>query len=253
LRAQKYTEFLQKGYSQAHYSSYHLAFGLLPTIPISPNSGLADIMHAVLQTLMDRISREIDGLADETMQLHPDGNVQRWSPQQLVEHLVLTYRMATRNLEAHLAKGRVTRSQDRSRVEWTLQLMVLSFGYYPGGVPPVEETSPKAGLFRAQSGRELAELLEVELEAMDAALDRCRRKFGMERVAVHPMLGPLRVDQWRRFHVVHGMHYLKQLIQVRDQVVRKSAEHGAGQDISPRTASAGLREKLPIPAHRSLT
>ena len=49
---------------------------------------------------------------------------------------------------------------------------------------------------------------------MDIALDRCRRKFGMERVAVHPMLGPLRVDQWRRFHAVYGMHHLEQLVQV---------------------------------------
>ena len=53
---------------------------------------------------------------------------------------------------------------------------------------------------------------------MDVALDRCPRKFGMERVAMHPMLGPLRVDQWRRFHAVYGTHYLRQLVQVRERV-----------------------------------
>jgi hypothetical protein len=40
----------------------------------------------------------------------------------------------------------------------------------------------------------------------------------MERVATHPWLGTLRVDQWRRFHVVHGLHHLPQLRSVMEQV-----------------------------------
>jgi len=35
----------------------------------------------------------------------------------------------------------------------------------------------------------VVELLREDLEAMTVALDRCRRKFGMERVAVHPIVG----------------------------------------------------------------
>ena len=179
-------------------------------------------MHAVLQALMSRISREIDGLDEEITQLHPDNQTHQWSVQQVVEHLALSYRTTTHNLDAHLAKGRITRNQNRTLVEWMLQLMVLSFGHHPRGVPPLEETSPKAGLYPAMNGSELVELLRRELEEMDLALDRCRRRFGMERVAVHPMLGPLRVDQWRRFHAVYGMHRLEQLIQVRQQVARQA-------------------------------
>jgi hypothetical protein len=37
-------------------------------------------------------------------------------------------------------------------------------------------------------------------------------------VAPHPMLGFLRVDQWRRFHVVHGLHHVAQLRSVLAQV-----------------------------------
>ena len=66
--------------------------------------------------------------------------------------------------------------------------------------------------------RQLGDLLRQEIDAMDRLLDRCRRKFGMERVAVHPFLGPLRVDQWRRFHAVHGLHHLNQLRAVIAQV-----------------------------------
>jgi len=179
-------------------------------------------MHAVLQSLMDRIEREVAGLSEATTQLHPDAAANHWSVQRMVEHLALNYRSTTRNLEAHLAKGHITRNQSRSLVEWTLQLMVLSFGHHPPGVPLLEETSPEAGLFPAMNGSELVELLREDLEAMDVALDRCRRKFGMERVAVHPMLGPLRVDQWRRFHAIHGMQYLKQLVQVREQVAPRA-------------------------------
>jgi hypothetical protein len=102
-----------------------------------------------------------------------------------------------------------------------------------------------AGLFPVKNGSELVGLLTKELEAMDAALDRCRRKFGMERVAVYPILGPLRVDQWRRFHAVYGTHYLRQLVQVRERV----APHG----VLASSAGVKLAKELSIPARRSLT
>ena len=77
---------------------------------------------------------------------------------------------------------------------------------------------PLPAVLRPWTGQQLGDLLRQEIEAMDTMFDRCRRKFGMERVAVHPFLGPLRVDQWRRFHVVHGLHHLDQLRQVIAQV-----------------------------------
>jgi hypothetical protein len=64
----------------------------------------------------------------------------------------------------------------------------------------------------------LGAFLRQEAEAMDTLLDGSRRKFGMERVATHPWLGALRVDQWRRFHVIHGLHHLAQLRSVIEQV-----------------------------------
>ena len=72
----------------------------------------------------------------------------------------------------------------------------------------------------------------------------CRRKFGMERVAVHPFLGPLRVDQWRRFHVVHGFHHLTQLRSVIAQV--------APVQVPVTIAGPKLVEKLQVPAQRPL-
>ena len=79
---------------------------------------------------------------------------------------------------------------------------------------------------------------------MDAVLDRCRRKFGMERVSIHPWLGPLRVDQWRRFHVVHGLHHVTQLRSVMELVAPSPAP--------VRMTRENLVEKLHIPAQRPL-
>jgi hypothetical protein len=37
----------------------------------------------------------------------------------------------------------------------------------------------------------------------------------MERVGRHFLLGPLRVDQWRRYHVLHLQHHTRQMMEVR--------------------------------------
>src|ERR1700677_4184482 len=175
-------------------------------------------MHAVLERVASQISSEMLGLDAATTQLHPKGLAYQWSAQQVVEHLVLGYRLTSSALETRLNKGRLSRKRKRTYLQWSLQLMILSFGKLPQGVPALDETMPVAGSFAAMDGRQLGDLMRQEIDAMDTMFDRCRRKFGMERVAVHPFLGPLRVDQWRRFHVVHGFHHLTQLQSVIAQV-----------------------------------
>jgi hypothetical protein len=168
-------------------------------------------MHAVLERVVCQIAGEVCGLNAETSQLHPKGLDYKWNAQQVVEHLVLGYRQTSSALQKRLDKGRISRKQKRTYLQWSLQLMILSFGTLPRGVPALDETTPVKGRFAPMDGGQLADLLRQEIEAMDTLFDRCRRKFGMERVATHPLLGPLRVDQWRRFHAVHGLHHAAQL------------------------------------------
>jgi Protein of unknown function (DUF1569) len=201
-------------------------------------------MHAVLERVVCQIANEMSGLDAETTQLHPHGRTYKWNAQQVVEHLVLGYRLTTGALETRLNKGHLSRDRTRTYLQWSLQLMILSFGALPRGVPALDETMPAAGRFAVMNGRQLGELLRQEIDAMDTALDRCRRKFGMERVATHPWLGALRVDQWRRFHVVHGLHHLTQLRSVIEQV--------APAPVPVRMTSKNLVEKLQIPAQRPL-
>lgn len=199
-------------------------------------------MHAVLEGTALEIARLLDGVDARSSGLHPDGNGHRWSIQQVIEHLALTSQFTAKVLEARLAKGRITRRQERTALQRVLQLMVLSFAYLPQGAPDLEETIPAEGIFAPMTGWELGRLLHREMDAMDIVLDRCRRKFGMERVAVHPIYGPLRVDQWRRFHAVHTAYHLQQIQRLRKLVVPEMLP-----ERSPRVV---LAKELRVPAQR---
>jgi hypothetical protein len=201
-------------------------------------------MHAVLERVVSQIATEVYALDAESAQNHPHCLAYKWTAQQVVEHLVLGYQQTTRALHSRLQKGRLPRSHKCTYLQWSLQLMILTFGYLPHGVPALDETLP-AGHFEPMNGRQLGDLLRDEGEAMDAALDACRRKFGMERVSVHPWLGPLRVDQWRRFHALHGLHHV---VQLRSVIAAVAPSRMVISAPSPR-----LVEKLQVPVQRSLT
>lgn len=201
-------------------------------------------MHAVLEPVVSQIATEVSGLDAETTQLHPKNLAYKWSAQQVIEHLVLGYRLTSETLETRLAKRRLSHYRKRTYVEWSLQLMVLSFGTLPQGAPALEETMPTPGQFAAMNGRQLGDLLRQEIETMDTLLDACRQTFGMERIATHPLLGPLRVDQWRRFHVVHGLHHVAQLRSVIEQV--------APDLVALKIPGKNLVKELHVPAQRPL-
>jgi hypothetical protein len=201
-------------------------------------------MHAVLERVVCQLESELGGLDAETAQLHPKDLAYKWSAQQVIEHLVLGYRLTSDALDSRLKKGRLTRDRKRTWLQWSLQLMILTFGKLPQGVPAQTETTPTPHHFAAMNGAQLSRLLRDEIEQMDTLLDGCRRKFGMERVTRHPLLGPLRVDQWRRFHVVHGYHHLNQLRSVMEQV--------APAAVPLQLTSKNLVKKMQVPAQRPL-
>ena len=171
-------------------------------------------MHAVLKTAFDALSEELGHFDAKLAGLHPGGAAHRWTARQILEHLTLAMDATRTELDARLAKGRVSTHVQRSRPEWALQLMVLSAGYMPRGVPAPHSLTPRSEE-RPLSVQELLKRLEIAAEQMDASLDRVRRQFGMERVGSHFLLGPMRVDQWRRYHVLHMGHHLKQIAAIR--------------------------------------
>jgi hypothetical protein len=181
-------------------------------------------MHPVFQSAFRDIAAELGRFDATSASVHPWGRPHCWSVQQIVEHLALSMENTRATLEERLSKGRPGRNSGRTRTEWILQLMILSAGHMPKGVGASRETTPKETM-PSTGVRELIERLETAIESLDATLDQCRQRFGLERVGRHFLLGPLRIDQWRRYHVLHLRHHVKQMCELREtlsvEVIRK--------------------------------
>jgi hypothetical protein len=51
-----------------------------------------------------------------------------------------------------------------------------------------------------------------KITEMDDMLARCEEKLGTRcKLLDHPILGPLTAAQWRKFHLLHGIHHVKQI------------------------------------------
>ena len=59
-------------------------------------------MHAVLERVAGQIGSELQGLDSETSQRHPKELAYKWSAQEVIEHLVLGYRVTSVALEKRL-------------------------------------------------------------------------------------------------------------------------------------------------------
>jgi hypothetical protein len=47
---------------------------------------------------------------------------------------------------------------------------------------------------------------------MDDALAKCEKQFGNgKKIADHPVLGPIPISGWRKFHLLHTRHHMKQI------------------------------------------
>jgi hypothetical protein len=86
--------------------------------------------------------------------------------------------------------------------------VVVECGYLPTGTKAPKMTMPV--------GADPATALSVavdRLRQMDAALDEAAAKFGPGvKLMDHPILGPLSIRQWRRFHWIHTRHHARQIL-----------------------------------------
>jgi len=74
--------------------------------------------------------------------------------------------------------------------------------------------TPGAEPDQSLDGTALASLLHAEMGTIDELLLPCEKRFGRQRLATHQVLGPLSASQWRKFHLVHARHHLKQIRQL---------------------------------------
>ncbi|HLX86682.1 MAG TPA: DinB family protein [Terriglobales bacterium] len=160
-----------------------------------------------MHSYLERLRRELDeatGSADAGALTQPtDG---KWTPAQIIEHLLLTYKGTNAGLAKCLAAdaplARQITVKDRVGI-----LLVVDLGYLPNGRKAPERTTPRGLPFQ-----EARTATFSELEKMASGLDQCESRFGARtRILDHPILGPLTANQWRKFHLVHGRHHALQI------------------------------------------
>ena len=164
-------------------------------------------MHKALEQLERRLTACLRHLDANETQLHLP---EKWTIQQIAQHLILTYASTSNLFKERIAKDRPTRSSP-SLLQRCGQFGVLRLGYFPEGLKAPLAVIPGADQV-ALSGAELARSAQEQLAGTALLLEQMEKSFGeQKRSASHVRLGPLRPSDWSRFHLVHGTHHIRQI------------------------------------------
>jgi hypothetical protein len=157
-----------------------------------------------LQKLQKEVESEIATLSGEQLNAHPPG---KWCAAEVLEHLYLTYTGTIKGFERVVEAGKPTTTAIPTWAQRARTLVVVGFGYLPSGreAPPVARP-------RGLPQETVLAGIGPKIAQMDEIIARCEEKFGSRRKLLdHPILGPLTAAQWRTFHLVHGLHHVKQI------------------------------------------
>lgn len=183
-------------------------------------------MHPVLKSALTPLAQQIATVTLEEAQVTPVPGQGRWSSQQILEHLILSYKLTVESVNRQLKNGRVPKNR-RSMLEFFLRVQTIGLGYMPEGVPAIRSVRPHD--FTPEAGPAITARFLAAAEEMDAVLVAARKKFGIQACGVHPMFGVMRVDEWRRYHAIHAAHHGVQL----RQVIRYAKTQAAASAASP--------------------
>ncbi len=174
-------------------------------------------MDSYLARLQQELEDAIAGVSPGDLGHGPKG---KWNPAQILEHLYRTYRGTNSGISKCLEKGAplVTQATIKHRVG---TFLICNLGYVPSGFKAPERASPQG-----MAVEEVLQSIFPELQLLDSGLANLEAKFGARnQVLDHPLIGPLTAEQWRKFHLAHGRHHVKQ---IRERLVRAAAG-GAGK------------------------
>lgn len=137
------------------------------------------------------------------MRWHPEG---KWDIAAILEHLSLTYASTSRVMSKCLVatKPLATSANFRNRIA---RMVVVNLSYIPSGRKAPKQVMP-AGI----GGIEALDAIKTSLKKMDEDLAACEERFGAQvKVADHVILGPIPISEWRKFHLLHTLHHMKQV------------------------------------------
>jgi hypothetical protein len=161
-------------------------------------------MHPDIRRARALLLGAIQDLTPERAETAVDG---KWSIAGILEHLHLSYSRSAAAIERRREKGAGAPVRARTLKQQLQQFVVVTLGYLPTGREAPKMTVPSGRSY----GDVLADL-ERAFSELDESLAAAANTFGGSRpVLDHPLLGPFSVDQWRKFHLVHTRHHVKQI------------------------------------------
>jgi hypothetical protein len=169
-------------------------------------------MDSRLDKLKGSLQSAVEGMSSEQLSWHPPG---KWCAAELLEHLYLTYTGTIKGFERVVSKGKPLASR-ASMAQRMLTLVVVGLGHMPAG-----RKAPAMVLPKGLPPEEVRKEIGAKMVAMDAIIAQCEARFGRRvQLLDHPILGPLSAPQWRKLHLVHGQHHLKQILRLRESTER---------------------------------
>ncbi len=165
-------------------------------------------MDRRLEKLKTEIAIVVDGMSAEQLRAHPPG---KWCAAEILEHLYLTYTGTIKACERTAQANRplVSGTSWRHRAR---KFLVLGLRYMPPGREAPKNTRP-----RGLPIEKLLAEIGLKIVEMDENISRLEQTLGPGLVLDHPILGSLTAAQWRKFHLVHGLHHIKQIRRLRQE------------------------------------
>jgi hypothetical protein len=174
-------------------------------------------MHHYFESAMQLMNEATAGMQESDLVRQPAEG--KWAPAEHLEHLSLTFGGTARLFRKLIASGAwslhakqqnpasVSNVRKTTPQEWLGVLMVVELGRMPGG-----RKSPEFAVPKGMTGSAALAAFRENMRSMDEALREAENLFGTSGpIATHIFLGPLTVNQWRRFHFVHTRHHARQI------------------------------------------
>jgi DinB superfamily len=174
-------------------------------------------MHPDIQCAREAIDKATESMTTEQLSWHPEG---KWCTAEILEHLALAFGGTAKFLGRVAADGKSVASK------MTLKQRVGIAVVTGGGIIPGGRKAPQGVVPKGMPADQVLPTIRKNLSDMDEAIAACEAKLGTKiKIADHPVLGPLTVGQWRRFHKVHTRHHMKQVVALRAQMARTQKAH----------------------------
>jgi len=165
-------------------------------------------MDFCLEQLKRNIESAIEAVSSEQWNWHLPG---KWCAAEVLEHLYLSYTGTITGFERVMRKGKPLASRP------SLAQRLLAFGVMTLGRLPAGRKSPAVALPRGLPAEQVRNEIGAKIVTMDSIIAQCEARFGHRvKLLDHPILGPLTAGQWRKLHLLHGQHHLKQILQLRE-------------------------------------